>query len=99
MVSHRVVEVQSLSNGETRFITKGDNNPEADATPVDEEQVKGVVWYNVPWIGYLSVALGGDVRTWLIPLAGGALLIYSGGLLVGGLVGRIRKARREVPTV
>jgi len=98
LVSHRVVEVQSLSNGETRFVTKGDNNDQADAEPVTQEQVKGTVWYSIPWIGHLSVALGGDARAWLFPVAGIGLLLYAGGLFISALVGRARKARQEAPT-
>jgi signal peptidase I len=99
VVSHRVVEVQSLSNGETRFVVKGDNNPSADVDPVTEEQVKGVVWYSVPWVGHVSVALGGDLRALLLPLGGLALLVYGVTTVVSTLVTRARAGRQESPTV
>jgi signal peptidase len=51
VISHRVIAVNSLSDGTFSFVTKGDNNAEADPVVLGE-QVKGVVWYSVPLIGF-----------------------------------------------
>jgi signal peptidase len=90
VITHRVVEVRSESNGAVSFITKGDNNDEADPNPVIPEQVKGTLWYSVPYIGYLATALNGQSRSWLVPVAGVGLLLYAAIMVVSGLVARAR---------
>lgn len=69
LITHRIVEIGSGSGGPT-FITKGDANNAADDRPVEAAQVRGKVWYHVPYIGV--------VRNFL--LAQGA------GLIIGGAV-------------
>lgn len=96
VITHRVIEVRSESNGSTSFITKGDNNDEADPKPVIPDQVKGTVWYSVPLIGYLATALNGQSRSWLVPVVAVGLLAYAAIMIVSALVARARKrAGRE----
>ena len=94
LVSHRVVEVSSVSDGSFRFITKGDANDIADASPVSEAQISGVTWYSVPWIGYVSTAVAGQGRAWLAPLVGFGLLAYAASQVVLGILGARRRAAR-----
>ena len=96
VITHRVIEVRSESNGSTSFITKGDNNDEADPKPVIPDQVKGTVWYSVPLIGYLATALNGQSRSWLVPVVAVGLLSYAAVMIVSALVARARtRAGRE----
>ena len=96
VITHRVVEVRSESTGAVSFITKGDNNDDVDPKPVIPDQVKGTLWYSVPYIGYLATALNGQSRTWLVPVAGVGLLVYAAAMVVSALVARARKrAGRE----
>lgn len=44
MIVHRVMEIHE-TNGEYSFITKGDNNDEADPWEVEEKQVRGKIVY------------------------------------------------------
>ena len=44
MIVHRVMEIHE-TDGEYSFITKGDNNDEADPWEVEEEQVRGKIVY------------------------------------------------------
>lgn len=53
---HRVIETIDM-NGQTRYITKGDANEEADYGYVTEEQIVGVVKFKIPYIGYPSIWL------------------------------------------
>jgi signal peptidase len=92
VVSHRVVEVRSVSNGTTEFITKGDNNNAADPAPVQEAQIKGTVWYSIPLVGWASIAAG-QYRAWLLPLVGVALLGYAAAMIGSGLLAKARAAR------
>ena len=55
-VIHRVVE-KTQSNGETVFITKGDNNNSADSKPVKEEQLVGKAVFKIKYIGYPAIWL------------------------------------------
>lgn len=93
VVSHRVIEVHAISNGTKEFVTQGDNNPSADAAPVTEAQIKGVVWYSVPYVGWASIAVG-HYSGWLVPLAAIGLLVYAAAMILSAALGRARKARR-----
>lgn len=91
VITHRVVEIRSESNGSRTFILKGDNNDLADPKPVIPEQIRGTLWYSVPLVGYLATALNGQSRTWLVPVAGAALLAYAAVMVVSTVVARSRK--------
>lgn len=56
-IIHRIIEIKDGDEGKKIFITKGDNNNMADAEPVAEEQVVGIVKFSVPYLGYPSVLL------------------------------------------
>ena len=51
LVTHRVVE--RLDDG--RYLTRGDNNPVPDSTPVPHDAVRGVGRILVPFAGYPAV--------------------------------------------
>lgn len=97
VVSHRVIEIRNLSTGSREFITQGDNNNAPDPMPVTPDQIKGRVWYSLPAVGWLSIAVG-SYGSWLAPVAGGALLLYAGGLFISSLIGRARRARSAALT-
>ena len=56
-VVHRIKEKLVKSDGTVAYITKGDNNNAEDVGEVAPDQIKGVVVYSVPKIGYPSVWL------------------------------------------
>ncbi len=91
LVTHRVTEVVSNSDGTFTWTTQGDNNSEPDPNPVTQEQLRGVVWYSLPLVGWVSNLVAGDLRPILVPVIGGALLVYAAVLVVQSLRGR-RKA-------
>lgn len=92
VVSHRVISISTSSDGKRTFVTKGDNNSAADPTVV-AEQVKGVVWYSVPWIGYVNNAVNGGNRSWLIPVIALGLLGYAAFMIVIGALDAAKKRR------
>ena len=56
MVVHRVVDIQY--EGSTRyFITKGDDNPSPDPTPIHQDLVVGKLAFTIPKIGWASIAI------------------------------------------
>lgn len=93
VISHRVIEIRSGSDGQRTFVTKGDNNDAADQ-PVIEDQVKGTVWYSVPLVGFVSTNIMGPNRSMIIPIAGAALLAYAALMLTLGLLGRKKRGKR-----
>jgi signal peptidase I len=70
LVTHRIIEVRPGAAGPT-FITQGDANDEPDTRPVEASQVRGEVWYSVPYIG----------------TARNFLLAQGAGLIIAGAVG------------
>lgn len=94
VVTHRVTSIQNSSSGEVTFITKGDNNALADELAVRPVQIKGTVWYSIPWIGYVNNIINGDARSWIVPLIAVGLLLYAGYAFASGLAGAARKRRR-----
>ncbi|MCU1417844.1 MAG: signal peptidase [Schumannella sp.] len=97
VVTHRVLEIQgpTLPGGDPSFITKGDANSEPDAKPVMSIQVRGAVWYSVPWIGWVNNLVNGDMRAVVIPIVAGLLFLYAGWSIVGNQIDRRRRRRRE----
>ncbi|WP_308467453.1 signal peptidase I [Rathayibacter soli] len=93
VVSHRVISESVRADGARTFITKGDNNAVADPNPVVAGQVRGVVWYSIPWIGYASTAINGSNRSWIVPAIAVVLIGYAGYMILGGVL-EARKKRR-----
>lgn len=93
VVSHRVISRSVDTKGRTTFITKGDNNDLPDAGPVQKVQIKGTLWYSIPWLGYVNNLVGGQGRSLLIPLVAVALFIYAGYLLASSVAGSLKKKR------
>lgn len=89
VVSHRVVGVTVASDGSRTFTTKGDNNSAADPT-VQPAQIRGVLWYSIPLLGYVSTFVAGSQGSWLVPLAGVLLLGYAVYLIAAGLISAAR---------
>lgn len=83
VISHRIISVGATQSGARVLTTKGDNNSLADSLPVQEVQVKGKLFYAVPYVGVIANAVGQD-RNVILPViaAGfigfGALNIFKG---------------------
>ena len=93
VVTHRVVAVNVTQDG-IRLQTKGDANADPDAAPVREEQVRGVAWYWIPVVGYVTSGVTSDARTWLAQGLGIALIGYA----VVTIVVLIVRRRRATPS-
>lgn len=93
VATHRVVGVGWTAGGERILTTRGDANSVADAEPVREVQLRGEVWYSVPWVGRLNVLLSPDQHQLLVQLAAGALFLYAAGVLLRGWRSRPAAAR------
>jgi len=95
VVTHRIVGI-SRSATETTFTTQGDANPSPDPEPVHAVQVRGKVWYVVPFVGRLTGRLDLNQRGFLSRIVAGALLAWAV-TLVGGFARDRRLRRRSGP--
>ncbi len=95
VVTHRVIQIMepTTPNGTVKFITKGDANSLPDAAPVKPVQVRGVLWYAVPYLGWVNNVINGDARTVIVPIVAGGLFLYAGFMATSTIVDRRRKAR------
>jgi signal peptidase len=95
VVTHRIIQViePTTADGSVSFITKGDANSLPDAKPVKPVQVRGVVWYAVPYIGWVNNVVNGDARSVIVPLVAGVLFLYAGFMAASAVVDRRRRAR------
>jgi signal peptidase len=96
VVTHRIISIDIGDEG-TRLRTQGDANPSADIEPVRAEQVRGEVWYWVPYIGYVTSVGSGDGRANIVRVLGGALIVYAAYAVVMGIV-RSRRAKAKAST-
>jgi len=95
VISHRVTTRSISTDGDTTFVTKGDNNAVADPDAVQAAQVKGTLWYAIPMLGWVNNALSGESRGILVPAVAGSLFAYAAWLFFSAFRAR-RKRRRGV---
>jgi signal peptidase len=93
VVSHRVVSIATASDGTRTFVLKGDANAVVDPAPVIPAQVRGVVWYSVPAIGWVNQLVNGS-RSWVVPTLAAVLLVYGAVMILAGTVSGVRRRRR-----
>lgn len=79
LVTHRVVAIERSPDG-PRFTTKGDANEDPDPGTVPADDVRGVLWYQVPFVGTVTNALTSPAG-WMYG-AGLVLIVLAGHLLV-----------------
>lgn len=90
VISHRVIAITTSTTNGMTFTTKGDNNAEADP-PVVPAQVRGVVWYSVPLIGYVNSALDQSQRSWVLPAVGVLLILYAAWMFLRGTASSVKR--------
>jgi signal peptidase len=96
VITHRVIQIvePTKPGDEINFITKGDANslPDPQVKPI---QVRGVVWYAVPLIGWINNVINGGTRNVLVPIIAGGLFLYAGFMATSTVIDRRRKAAAE----
>ena len=75
LITHRVVDIQ-YENGKKIYVTKGDNNPTIDRSPIEGNQIYGKVIMRIPKIGYIKYFLISSYG-WII-----AIVIPSLGIII-----------------
>ena len=90
VITHRISSVTAEQSGEIVFITKGDNNDVEDELPVREVQVKGKLFYAVPYVGFIANGLGNSDRGAMAQWGAVALMGYGVISLVRGALAKKR---------
>lgn len=98
VISHRVVTRSVNLEGETTFITKGDNNDLPDAKPIQEVQVKGTLWYAIPYLGYVNNAVNGETRPLVTPIIAGLLFAYAVYTVISSIAARRKRLAQHAAT-
>lgn len=89
--TQRIVGFGITQSGEKTLITRGDNNGVTSPAPVHAPQVRGKLFYAVPFVGYLADVLGNaDRELWMTVAAAG--LTGFGALFIFRAVRRRRPA-------
>lgn len=73
-ITHRIIAIRPGDNGPV-FTVKGDNNRVADAHRVTAAQIRGKLWYDVPYVGLVRNVVSDRSA----PLIIGALLLFGAG--------------------
>lgn len=94
--THRIVGFGATQEGAKTLVTKGDNNGFNDAEPVRELQVKGKLFYAVPYVGYAANALGNADRNMWVTLGASGLIGYGALLVFKGIRSRGRSQKAGV---
>ncbi|QBJ97350.1 signal peptidase I [Rhodococcus sp. ABRD24] len=95
VVTHRITAAQRTSQGELRFTTQGDANSSPDERTVVPEQIRGKVWYSVPYVGYVNNFVSGKQRSILLAVVVGGLLIYAVSMFISSGRDNARKRRHQ----
>jgi len=93
VATHRVVQIGiNNATGERVFRTKGDANDAVDLLPVRPVQVRGELWYAVPYVGLAGDLVTGSRQLPLLLVVAG-LLGYAAWMFVGAA--RDRRSHRR----
>jgi signal peptidase I len=75
--THRIVRIDTKKS---LIYTKGDNSPNQDPKPSAFSQIVGRMWFSVPLLGSLSMALGS--KNFLVSIAIIAVLLVSARIII-----------------
>lgn len=96
VATHRIVAIGIGDDGERIFQTRGDANDTPDAAWVRPVQVKGELWYAVPFLGYAHRLLTAPQRQWGIYAAAGAFFGFAALMFIGAARTRRQQPLQEV---
>lgn len=98
VVTHRITAIELAGDGERRFTTQGDNNALADPDLVRPVQIRGSLWYAIPYLGWATGLRDDDASGIWIPVAAGLVFCYALVMVVGGVRDRRRRRQSSAPT-
>ncbi|ALV44580.1 hypothetical protein MB46_02645 [Arthrobacter alpinus] len=97
VISHRITAVEATQTGEQVFITKGDNNSLEDAEAVHEVQIKGKLFYAVPYVGFAAHAVG-EQRGKILPVVAVGFIALGALSMAKGAIEKNRSKKTDRPS-
>lgn len=97
LVTHRVTQRLQAADGEQLFITQGDANRQPDADPVRAVQVRGTVWYAIPYLGWVATGVTGEHRAIIVTVAVVGLFGYAAWAFGSAFAERLRRPADDGP--
>lgn len=85
VITHRILSVGADQEGNRTVLTKGDNNDLADENPVTEVQVRGKLFYAVPYAGVAANWLGNQDRGAFGKVLAVGFILYGAITMASGL--------------
>ena len=85
VITHRILSVGADQEGNRTVLTKGDNNDLADENPVPEVQVRGKLFYAVPYAGVVANWLGNQDRGAFGKVLAVGFILYGALTMTSGL--------------
>ncbi|AZN29694.1 signal peptidase I [Flaviflexus salsibiostraticola] len=77
LVTHRIIGMSRGVDGTVSYTTQGDANSVPDPDPVNDFQVRAVVKYHIPRLGYVAGWLSGHQKQALVYVIVGGLSLYT----------------------
>lgn len=93
VVTHRIVAVRQSLKGEVSFQFQGDANNIADEAWVMPVQIKGRLWYSVPWLGWTNRYVNGSTHRLILDVVVVVLVGYAVVMFAGSIRDRRRNTR------
>lgn len=94
--THRIEMIGIAGDGQRRFVTKGDANETRDNGELVPGQIRGKVWFSVPYLGRVNNALSGESRTIITGVLAGALIVYALWAVGSSIKDRTRKGKEDL---
>lgn len=95
LVTHRVVSIAYGTDGLPVYTTRGDANNTPDEGKVGPQQLRGVVRYHVPWVGYVATSLDSGGKRSVGTVLAAALFAYAAWNVVAAARDRRRAQDRD----
>ena len=93
VITHRIVGFTFDQQGNRLLTTQGDAVPVPDERPVQSAQVRGELWYSIPYLGYVNSWITGSTRLIIVYAIAGALVLYAATQFVSSF--RERRAKKD----
>ncbi len=95
VTTHRIISIVYDASGTRRFITKGDANNTTDPVQLVEEQIRGKLFYSVPYVGRINSLISGSNRSVLVFAVAGGLGTYALWMWISSLRDRKTKPPQD----
>ena len=94
-ITHRVVGIKEMDNGEVCLVTRGDNNTQEDSACVTEKDIIGVTRAVIPGLGKIQSVLASKMGWLLIIIVPALYIIIKDIFKIFGLAKEIKEEEKE----